>query len=98
LLNSTGAAPPPTPSAPTLLSPAQDATPAQPVAFDWTDVAAATAYRIQIDDSNSSERRSSVPACTIAVVASVSTETTSSRRRQERRLAERRRRRPSLER
>jgi hypothetical protein len=52
LLNSTGAAPPPTPSAPTLLSPAQDATPPQPVAFDWTDVAAATAYRIQIDDSN----------------------------------------------
>jgi FG-GAP-like repeat len=52
LLNSTGAALPPTPSAPTLLSPAQDATPAQPVAFDWTDVAAATAYRIQIDDSN----------------------------------------------
>src|SRR5688500_10754307 len=52
LLNSTGAAPPPTPGAPTLLSPAQDATPAQPVAFDWTDVAAATAYRIQIDDSN----------------------------------------------
>ena len=52
LLNSTGAAPPPTPSTPTLLSPAQDATPAQPVAFDWTDVAAATAYRIQIDDSN----------------------------------------------
>src|SRR5829696_7671922 len=52
LLNSTGPAPPPTPSAPTLLSPAQDATPAQPVAFDWTDVAAATSYRIQIDDSN----------------------------------------------
>jgi hypothetical protein len=53
LLNSTGAAPPPTPPAPTLLSPAQDATPAQPVSFDWTDVNAATAYRIQIDDSNS---------------------------------------------
>jgi FG-GAP-like repeat/FG-GAP repeat len=52
LLNSTGAAPPPTPSAPTLLSPAQDATPTQPVTFDWTDVTAATAYRIQIDDSN----------------------------------------------
>lgn len=51
LLNSTGAAPPPTPSAPTLLSPANDATPAQPVAFDWTDVTAATAYQIQIDDS-----------------------------------------------
>jgi FG-GAP-like repeat/FG-GAP repeat len=53
LLNSTGLAPPPTPGAPTLLSPAQDATPAQPVAFDWTDVAAATSYRIQIDNSNS---------------------------------------------
>jgi FG-GAP-like repeat len=52
LLNSTGAAPPPTPAAPTLLSPAQDATPAQPVFFDWTDVTAATAYRIQVDDSN----------------------------------------------
>jgi hypothetical protein len=53
LLNSTGDAPPPTPPSPTLLSPAQDATPAQPVSFDWTDVNAATAYRIQIDDSNS---------------------------------------------
>jgi VCBS repeat protein/FG-GAP repeat protein len=53
LLNSTGSAPPPTPAAPTLLSPAQDATPAQPVSFDWTDVNAATAYRIQIDNSNS---------------------------------------------
>jgi FG-GAP-like repeat len=52
LLNSTGDAPPPIPAAPTLLSPAQDATPAQPVAFDWTDVTAATAYRIQADDSN----------------------------------------------
>jgi hypothetical protein len=52
LINSTGVAPSPTPSAPTLLSPAQDATPAQPVAFDWTDVSAATSYRIQIDDSS----------------------------------------------
>ncbi|HZN77383.1 MAG TPA: VCBS repeat-containing protein [Micromonosporaceae bacterium] len=52
LLNTTGAAPPPTPSAPTLLSPAQDATPRQPVAFDWTDVTAAVSYRIQIDDSS----------------------------------------------
>jgi hypothetical protein len=52
LLNTTSVAPPPTPSAPSLLSPAQDATPAQPVAFDWTDVTAATSYRIQIDDSS----------------------------------------------
>src|SRR5215211_24277 len=51
LLNSTGAAPAPTPGVATLLSPANDATPPQPVAFDWTDVAAATAYQIQIDDS-----------------------------------------------
>jgi hypothetical protein len=50
--NTSGANPPPTPSAPTLLSPAQDATPTLPVAFDWTDVTAATSYRIQIDDSN----------------------------------------------
>jgi FG-GAP-like repeat/FG-GAP repeat len=53
LVNSTGLAAPPTPAAPTLLSPAQDATPAQPVGFDWTDVAAATSYRIQIDNSSS---------------------------------------------
>jgi hypothetical protein len=59
LINSTGVAPPPTPSAPTLLSPAQDATPAQPVALDWTDVTAATSYRIQIDDSSVSRPRSS---------------------------------------
>ncbi len=52
LINSTGVAAPPTPSAPTLVSPAQDATPAQPVTFDWTDVSAATSYRIQIDDSS----------------------------------------------
>jgi hypothetical protein len=52
LLNTTSLAPPPTPTAPSLLSPTQDATPAQPVAFDWTDVSAATSYRIQIDDSD----------------------------------------------
>jgi hypothetical protein len=52
LINSTGAAPPVTPAAPTLVSPAQGATPAQPVAFDWTDVSAVTSYRIQIDDSS----------------------------------------------
>ncbi len=40
------------PAAPTLLSPASDATPAQPVTFDWSDVATATSYEIQIDDSS----------------------------------------------
>lgn len=52
LMNSTGVTPPATPAAPTLLSPAQDATPAQPVFLDWTDVSAAASYRIQIDDSS----------------------------------------------
>ncbi len=52
LLNATSQAPPSTPAAPSLLSPAPDATPAQPIAFDWTDVTAATSYRIQIDDGS----------------------------------------------
>ena len=52
LINSTGAAPPAVPSAPTLLSPAQGATPAQPVTLDWSDVSAATSYRVQIDSSS----------------------------------------------
>ncbi|WP_156385607.1 hypothetical protein [Ramlibacter sp. Leaf400] len=43
---------PEAPSAPTLLSPANDARPAQPVTFDWSDVANATSYEIQIDDSS----------------------------------------------
>ena len=44
--------PPPTPAAPSLLSPATDARVAQPINFDWSDVANATSYEIQIDDSN----------------------------------------------
>jgi hypothetical protein len=52
LRNSTGTTPPPPPAAPVLLSPANNATPAQPVFFDWTDVTAAVSYRIQIDDSS----------------------------------------------
>jgi len=52
LLNTTGSAPPPTPAAPTLLSPANDAMVSLPVTFDWTDVINATMYRIQIDDDN----------------------------------------------
>jgi hypothetical protein len=42
---------PPTPGAPTLLSPANDANVGQPIGFDWSDVANATSYEIQIDDS-----------------------------------------------
>jgi hypothetical protein len=43
--------PQPTPAAPTLLSPAADAKVTQPINFDWSDVANATSYEIQIDDS-----------------------------------------------
>ena len=46
------APPPPTPVAPTLIFPAADATPTQPVSFDWGDVANATSYEIQVDDSS----------------------------------------------
>jgi len=52
LLNTTGTAPPPTPGTPTLLSPAAGATVALPFTFDWTDVANAARYRIQIDDES----------------------------------------------
>jgi hypothetical protein len=45
-------APPPTPAAPSLLSPANQATVAQPITFDWTDVANAVTYTIQIDNSS----------------------------------------------
>jgi hypothetical protein len=47
-----GLTPPPTPSAPSLLSPANAATVAQPVAFDWSDAANAATYTLQIDDSS----------------------------------------------
>ena len=40
------------PAAPTLLSPANDAGPAQPVTFDWSDVTGAATYTIQIDNSS----------------------------------------------
>lgn len=43
--------PPPAPAAPTLLSPANNANVAQPITFDWSDVANATSYEIQIDNS-----------------------------------------------
>ena len=41
-----------TPAAPSLIAPAAGATPAQPVAFDWSDVASAASYEIQVDDSS----------------------------------------------
>ena len=41
-----------TPAAPSLVSPANRATVAQPVAFDWSDVANAATYTIQIDTSS----------------------------------------------
>jgi hypothetical protein len=47
------AAPPPTPGTPSLLTPANDATLAQPILFDWTDTANAATYLIQISSSNS---------------------------------------------
>jgi len=50
-VNPTAPTPPPTPGAPTLLSPAVDAKVGQPITFDWSDVANATRYEIQIDSS-----------------------------------------------
>jgi len=55
LRNTTGTASPPppsTPAAPTLVSPANQATVALPVTLDWSNVSAAASYRIQIDDSS----------------------------------------------
>ena len=40
------------PGTPSLLSPANQATVAQPIAFDWTDAANAASYEIQIDDAS----------------------------------------------
>src|SRR5262249_17258019 len=39
---------PPTPGTPSLLSPANDATPAQPITLDWSDVSGAASYEIQV--------------------------------------------------
>lgn len=52
LRNTTGTTPPPTPSAPTLVSPANGATVAQPVTLDWNNVANATSYEVQVDSSS----------------------------------------------
>ena len=50
-INATGStppAPPPVPAAPALLSPIDGDTPPQPITFDWSDVAGAASYTIQI--------------------------------------------------
>ena len=52
LRNTTGLTPPPTPSAPTLVSPANGATVAQPVTLDWNNVTNATSYEVQVDNSS----------------------------------------------
>jgi hypothetical protein len=49
---STPPAPPPIPAAPTLLAPSNGDTPPQPMTFDWSDVAGAATYQIQVDDSS----------------------------------------------
>src|SRR5262249_2252307 len=46
------AASPPTPGTPSLVSPANRASVAQPILFDWSDVANAATYLIQISTSN----------------------------------------------
>jgi hypothetical protein len=48
-----GASPPATPGTPSLLSPADLATVAQPIVFDWSDAANAATYLIQISTSTS---------------------------------------------
>jgi hypothetical protein len=46
-------APPPPPAAPTLVSPADAATAViQPITLDWDDVANATSYEVQVDNSS----------------------------------------------
>ena len=53
LRNTTGTTPPPTPSTPTLVSPANGATNvAQPVTLDWNNVTNATSYEVQVDNSS----------------------------------------------
>src|SRR5688572_9571911 len=55
LINATNAPPPGTPAAPTLVSPAHNATLPlnQSITFTWNPVASAATYQIQIDDSSS---------------------------------------------
>jgi hypothetical protein len=43
---------PPPPAAPALLAPFNNDVPSQPITFDWSEVAGALSYIIQIDDSS----------------------------------------------
>ena len=52
LRNTTGTAPPPVPAAPSIVSPPDDASVAQPVTLDWTSVANAATYEVQVDNSS----------------------------------------------
>ena len=52
LRNTTGVTPPPTPSAPTLVSPSNGAIVSQPVTLDWNNVTNATSYEYQVDNSS----------------------------------------------
>ena len=52
LRNTTGTSAPPRPPAPSLVSPGDGASVSQPVTLDWTDVANAAKYEVQIDDSS----------------------------------------------
>jgi len=53
LRNTSGAAPPSTPSAPTLVSPANGATNVpQPVTLDWNSVTNAASYEVQVDNTS----------------------------------------------
>jgi hypothetical protein len=52
LRNTTGTAPPPQPTAPSLLSPADAAIVTQPVTLDWSEVPHAASYEVQVDNSS----------------------------------------------
>src|SRR5262245_4551425 len=52
-LTVTSGSAPSTPGTPSLVSPANDATPPQPITLDWSDAANAASYEIQVDDSSS---------------------------------------------
>jgi hypothetical protein len=52
LRNTTGQTPPPVPGTPSLIAPSDGATVVQPVTLDWTNVASAATYEVQVDNSS----------------------------------------------